>query len=127
MINIQNENKNLILKCAFRYALGRKTYIVKTVVDELLANWDNFEIWDKKQLKDEIVDYEERVGNLGDDIDTIQWYRVIARYRAECKILNDEIAEALAKCDQADDDILKKPEVEYEWVDATDEDDDIER
>ena len=31
----------LTLICAFRYALGKTNYVVKQIVDDILANWDD--------------------------------------------------------------------------------------
>jgi len=40
--------------CAFRYALGRQTYVVHEMVDELTRNWKEMAYF-QKQIHDDIV------------------------------------------------------------------------
>lgn len=43
-----------ILHYAFRYALGRRSYAVGIVIDELRRNWESLPRQQKAQIKDEI-------------------------------------------------------------------------
>jgi ribosome biogenesis SPOUT family RNA methylase Rps3 len=45
-----------ILCYAFRYALGRRSYAVGIVIDELRRNWDDLTPFDRKLIKKEIDD-----------------------------------------------------------------------
>ena len=66
------KDPNLILMCAFRYALGRRTYIVSSVVEELILNWDYLEDLDKLFFKREIKE-----NNNLSNIDKEQWYKIL--------------------------------------------------
>jgi hypothetical protein len=70
-------NEDLILFCAFRYALGRMTYMVSVVVETMIANWDQVDPVDRAKYKEEI-----RVainkGRAGMDIDVDEWNRILA-------------------------------------------------
>ena len=67
----------LLLMMAFRYALGRRTYVVSYIVDELLANWHNFSAERREQFKREIREHKELFGNLGHDMDEQQWNKIL--------------------------------------------------
>ena len=43
-----------ILHYAFRYALGRRSYSVGVVIDELRRNWESLPAQQRVQIKDEI-------------------------------------------------------------------------
>ena len=60
--DIEFRDSRLTLFCMFRYALGRKSYILSSVTDDILNNWDKLEKWDKNQLKKEISEHEDRFG-----------------------------------------------------------------
>ena len=75
MIDFKNDD-TLILLCAFRYALGRRTYIVSTVVDLVLHNWDNIPVHDKTLMKNEITEYKIMHGNIGDTMDEREWDKI---------------------------------------------------
>ena len=40
-INFDDCNQDILLFCAFRYALGRQTYVVGAISDIIKANWDH--------------------------------------------------------------------------------------
>lgn len=71
---IDNET---ILICAFRYALGRKTYIVSHVVEDIINNWDQLSDFFKEKVKKEIREHKEMFGNLGDDCDEEEWNKIL--------------------------------------------------
>ena len=64
-----NEN---ILFYAFRYALGRKTYAVNEVIEEILKNKDNLLKKTKLSMIKEI-DHNEMCELLGHEYDKKQW------------------------------------------------------
>ena len=70
------QDYELILLAAFRYALGRKTYIVGTVVDYLLNEWDSVGYTLKAQMQSEIKQAI-KSGNAGMDMDIKQWERLL--------------------------------------------------
>jgi len=65
-----------IVFCAFRYALGRKTYIVSTVVNYLIQNWKwmtpKFQGLIHKEINKAV---EEKW--IGMEMDKTQWLRVL--------------------------------------------------
>jgi len=74
---IEIKDRGLILMCAFRYALGRRTYVVSSVVDELIANWKNFDPSRREQYQREIKEHKDMFGNLGMDCDESEWNRIL--------------------------------------------------
>lgn len=55
-MRITDEFDRDILCYAFRYALGRQSYAVGIVIDELRRNWDDLTPFDRKLIKKEIDD-----------------------------------------------------------------------
>lgn len=65
-----------ILFYAFRYALGRSTGAVDRVIGSLEVHWDKLESHTQKQIKNEIMEHQERFkidGLYGKD-----WQKVLA-------------------------------------------------
>ena len=75
LINLRDPE--IILSCAFRYALGRKTYIVGTVVNEIVNNWDAIHKETRKRLQKEIKEYKEKFGDLGMECDEKEWQKIL--------------------------------------------------
>lgn len=67
----------LMLMMAFRYALGRQTYVVHFIVENILDNWDVFSDARKRQFKREINEHKEIFGNLGHDMDEAEWNKIL--------------------------------------------------
>lgn len=68
--------------CAFRYALGRKTYIVSEVVDEIIKRLPELQERTKAQMADEIF----RAANTnmaGMKIDVTEWLKLKAEIENE--------------------------------------------
>lgn len=66
-------NQEIVLSCAFRYALGRMTYVVSSVCEELiklepLLGW-NF----KERTSREIQEYQDERGEAGMSFDNDEW------------------------------------------------------
>lgn len=73
------EVDELILGSAVRYALGRRTYIVSVVCNEVAAN---LKIISDNMLNVVIRDIEE-CDNLGDDCDIKSWNILLEKLHAE--------------------------------------------
>lgn len=65
-----------IIFCAFRYALGRSTYVVSVVVQEIIKEWNNLHSQTKRNIKTEI---NEAIDNnyIGMDIDEKEWLKIL--------------------------------------------------
>jgi hypothetical protein len=75
---IQQSDQEQILHCAFRYALGRMTYIVGFVADAVIHAWPEL----SEQMRAMIVrEIEEAIssGRGGMAMDQRQWQRVLDR------------------------------------------------
>lgn len=65
-----------ILFYAFRYALGRSTYAVHTMVAVLTSNWDKLSTHDKNKIKKEIRDmFLDRTTLM--DMDKREWTKIL--------------------------------------------------
>jgi hypothetical protein len=66
-------NQEIVLSCAFRYALGRATYVVGSVCEELIRLepllGENF----KCRTAKEIQEYQDEHGKAGWDMDNDEW------------------------------------------------------
>ena len=80
---------DLMVVAAFRYCLGRRTYIVSHCVDWCIKNWDKFEersrICIKRDLQSEIESDDRSRANpnrdwypLGDNCDREQWIKLMS-------------------------------------------------
>lgn len=54
VIDFFDVNQDILLFCAFRYALGRRTYVVGTIVEILKNNWDHMPKSRREMFKKEI-------------------------------------------------------------------------
>lgn len=66
-----------LLICSVRYAVGRKTGIVRYVVDWVIDEWDRLEGEVRADIVKEILDYEKHYSSLGMVWDREQWYRIV--------------------------------------------------
>lgn len=77
-IKITYSDMETLLIGAFRYALGRRTYVVFETVEILLNNWDSISEHDKQLFVREIKHAIEH--NLaGDKCDVREWQKILAR------------------------------------------------
>lgn len=77
----------IILNCAFRYALGRQSYVVGVLVNTLIKNFRKINIHDRTRIANEIEKaINERLA--GSKYDVVEWRRVMHLFRKEnhCKI-----------------------------------------
>ena len=72
----------LTLVASFRYALGRRTYIVTEVVDDILINWDKLSRKFKDTIAKEIKEAIEN-NNAGDQMDIQEWNKILDFYSLE--------------------------------------------
>ncbi len=73
---MNKHDTNTALFCAFRYALGRSTYITGEIANLLIKYKDTIEHLNKEQIKREIrcaIEYDE----AGMDMDVEQWECVL--------------------------------------------------
>ena len=79
LLNKQDlEVSELTLVASFRYALGRQTYIVSEVVENILKNWEFLSLKFKTKIKEEIQEAIKN-NNAGSDIDIEQWNMILER------------------------------------------------
>jgi len=77
-MKIENDDDRLLYIAAFRYALGRRTYMPSVIVGKILEAWDEFTEHDKSLFKKEIQEAIER-GCAGDECDIQAWRRILER------------------------------------------------
>lgn len=78
-ISISSEHLNLLIVSAFRYALGRKTYVVGSTVGIIHQHWKDLSEDTRDLLLREITEYKEKFGNLGHQCDEQEWLTVVQR------------------------------------------------
>lgn len=66
----------LTLMGSFRYALGRRSYVVAEVVEDILQNWDVLSEKAKNKMHEEIREAIKN-DNFGDHIDFEQWTMIL--------------------------------------------------
>jgi len=69
-------NKRILLSCAFRYALGRQSYVVGSIVDTLKENWNDLSKEQKKLYHKEINEAIDK-GNIGMVMDKNKWEEIL--------------------------------------------------
>src|SRR5690554_4743413 len=69
-------DKEIVLFCAFRYALGRMTYVVGSVCSELKAHYNILPNSFKQTTAKEIQEYQNTHGLAGMDFDNYEWNKV---------------------------------------------------
>ena len=69
-----NVNNEILLFCAFRYAIGRMTYVVSSVVESITKAAPIMHDIEKEKYVKEIIEYyNSNDGNIGMSIDTELW------------------------------------------------------
>jgi len=71
-ISIKKDDLRLLMIAGFRYALGRRTYIVYTIT-ELIKNY--YKIFNNQDWKNfiEDIDFQRKFNDLGDKCDIKTW------------------------------------------------------
>lgn len=70
------EVRESILFIAFRYALGRMTYVVGEVVESLITNWSNL-TYEHQYLIQEEIKKSIQDKNAGMKMDVEQWSKIL--------------------------------------------------
>ena len=77
-MKIETDDDRLVLIAAFRYALGRMTYMPSVVAGVLAQCWADLTEHDQRLIKREIAEAIER-GHAGMACDVATWRRVLER------------------------------------------------
>ncbi|MFW5847097.1 MAG: hypothetical protein ACOCUU_02985 [Nanoarchaeota archaeon] len=85
LFDIDKSDLRLIMMCAFRYSLGRMTYMPWTITELIKKNSFLFNSRDWKQFIKEIKEHE-KFSNLGMDCDIKTWENFVKF----CKEQNNE-------------------------------------
>lgn len=79
---MSNSIDPVILFCAFRYALGRRTYVVSAVCQQIHRCWETLCDTERELFVKEILEYQNRFGNLGHECDAREWLSIVDRYNS---------------------------------------------
>lgn len=77
----------IILSCAFRYALGRQTYVVGVVADELIRKYPDMPQDHRNRIASEIQDHQNEYGMAGSSFDNDDWNKVKWLYSPERHVM----------------------------------------
>lgn len=69
-------NEKIVMFCAFRYALGRMTYVVGAVCDELKRRYHEFDSAERQKYTKEIQEYQDKFGLAGWEFDNDEWNKI---------------------------------------------------
>jgi len=84
-IDFEDCNQDILLFCAFRYALGRQTYVVGTIADIIKANWAHMPQSRRNMFRKEIEEAIEK-GYAGSvNIDVPEWMSILHMIDGEVK------------------------------------------
>ena len=76
-MRIEDDDDRLVLICAFRYALGRMTYMPGVIAGAILQVWDDLTKADQQLFHREITEaFDRGMAGMGCDMDT--WTSVLA-------------------------------------------------
>jgi len=73
---MKTQKHQMLLISSFRYALGRRTYIVSQIVEYLKEDWEVLSEWQQKQIKGDIEHAIEH-DIAGDPCDIEHWKKVL--------------------------------------------------
>jgi len=76
-LDFNDVNQDILLFCAFRYALGRQTYVVGAICDILKANWGHMSEGRRKMFKDEIREAVSKGWAGSEIIDVPEWKSIL--------------------------------------------------
>jgi len=69
-------DQDILLFCAFRYALGRRSYVVGTIVDIIIANWEHMPTSRREMFQRDIREAIE-TDRCGSKYDIERWERIL--------------------------------------------------
>lgn len=76
-MKVKTLDDQIVLSCAFRYALGRRTYVTSSVAQTIIDNWKSLPDTHKERYKKEIREHKNEFGNLGDSCDEEVWNKIL--------------------------------------------------
>ena len=76
-LDFKDVSQTILLFCAFRYALGRRTYVVGTISNIIKANWVHMHQIDREKYKLEIRGAI-KDGLAGSKYDIKSWEQILA-------------------------------------------------
>ena len=79
---MQFKDPRLVLICAFRYALGRATYMPSVIIEELGNCWKDLTESDRKQIISDI-NHAVKYDMAGHDCDKKMWSEFAKRHTEE--------------------------------------------
>ncbi len=75
-MKVEDQDDQLILLCAFRYSLGRMTYMPGVVAAKLERHWGDLAEGHRRQIQEEVRESIER-GRAGMECDIQVWRRLL--------------------------------------------------
>jgi hypothetical protein len=75
-------DEDILLFCAFRYALGRRSYVVGTIAMIIRDNWNDLSSAQRDQYVKEIREAIDK-NRAGDKMDVEEWNKIIQLYEAK--------------------------------------------
>jgi hypothetical protein len=75
-LDLSDVNQDILLFSAFRYALGRRTYVVGTIINIIKDNWDHISQPRREFFKKEIREAIER-DMCGSKYDIENWEEIL--------------------------------------------------
>lgn len=73
-------DEDILIVCAFRYCLGRMTYVVNAFARNFHKKWDDIPYHTKDLVVREILEHKEKFGKLGHDCDEEDWMSIVERF-----------------------------------------------
>jgi len=93
LVGMKKKDKNpfehshhLVTLAAFRYALGRSTYIVSEMVQWIMENWKYIQP-ETKQIIIEETEAAIKIGSCGEECDQKEWERLLEFMNKKSKII----------------------------------------
>ena len=77
IIDFNDVNQDIVFFAAFRYCLGRQTYVVGSMVEEMIRNWPQMPISRRQMFKKEIREAITK-GWAGHDMDDVEWNKILS-------------------------------------------------
>lgn len=75
-LDFKDVNQDILLFCAFRYALGRQTYVVGSICQIMKFNWDRIHETRRAMFKKEIREAIDK-GRAGSKYDVEEWEKIL--------------------------------------------------
>ncbi len=76
-LDFNDVNQDILMVCAFRYALGRRTYVVGTIANIIKANWDTMHCSRRAFYKKEIKEAVDKGWAGSELIDVPEWKSIL--------------------------------------------------